>query len=46
VCGLGREDEVKGFFANYTTEKDLSRDVIRLSLEKLEINSRMRRALQ
>jgi len=42
VCGLGREDEVKGFFANYMTEKDSSGDVIRLSLEKLEINARMR----
>jgi hypothetical protein len=42
VCGLGREDEVKGFFANYMTEKGSFRDVIRLSLEKLEINDRMR----
>jgi aminopeptidase N len=42
VCGLGREEEVKGFFENYVTEKGLSKDVIRLSLEKLEINGRMR----
>lgn len=42
VCGLGREDEVKAFFLNYITEKDSLKDVIRLSLEKLEINTRMR----
>ncbi len=42
VCGLGRQDEVKGFFAKYMDEKDSLKDVIRLSLEKLEINSRMR----
>ncbi|MBW1704992.1 MAG: M1 family metallopeptidase [Deltaproteobacteria bacterium] len=42
VCGLGREDEIKGFFENYVTEKGLSKDVLRLSLEKLEINGRMR----
>ncbi len=43
VCGLGREEEVKGFFENYATEKGMSKDVIGLSLEKLEINGRMRR---
>lgn len=42
VCGLEREDEVKRFFANYMAEKDSLKDVIRLSLERLEINSRMR----
>ena len=42
VCGLGREEEIRGFFENYVTEKGLSNDVIGLSLEKLEINGRMR----
>ncbi|RLI49012.1 MAG: hypothetical protein DRP09_20985, partial [Candidatus Thorarchaeota archaeon] len=42
VCGLGRGEEIKGFFDHYMTEKDLSKDVVGLSLEKLEINGRMR----
>ena len=42
VCGLGKEEEVRGFFENYVTEKGLSKDVVGLSLEKLEINGRMR----
>ena len=40
--GLGREDDVKVFFDRYMREKDRAKDVIRLSLEKLEIFSRMR----
>jgi tricorn protease interacting factor F2/3 len=40
--GLGCEDKVRTFFERYTREKDKARDVIRLSLEKLEIYSRMR----
>ncbi len=40
--GLERPDEVKKFFAEYMEQKDKARDVIRLSLEKLEINLRMR----
>jgi aminopeptidase N len=42
--GLGREDEVRKFFENYMKQTDKSRDVIKLSLEKLEIHSRMRKA--
>ena len=40
--GLERPDEVKTFFADYMEQKDKARDVIRLSLERLEINLRMR----
>jgi aminopeptidase N len=42
VCGLGREDEVTAFFREYMRKKSMARDAIKLSLEKLEINSRMR----
>jgi hypothetical protein len=42
VCGLGKEDEVKRFFEDYMIENDSARDVIKLSLEKLEINRRMK----
>jgi len=41
--GLGREDDVRAFLEQYAKEKDKVGDVIRLSLEKLEIFSRMRR---
>ncbi|MBW2123544.1 MAG: ERAP1-like C-terminal domain-containing protein, partial [Deltaproteobacteria bacterium] len=41
VGGIGREEEVRAFFEDYMKKKELARDVIRLSLEKLEIHSRM-----
>jgi aminopeptidase N len=44
AAGLERDDDVKRFFADYMEQKDKARDVIRLSLEKLEINLRMREA--
>ncbi|MBN1106775.1 MAG: hypothetical protein JXL84_25455, partial [Deltaproteobacteria bacterium] len=40
--GLGREGEVRAFFEDYMAGKEKARDVIRLSLERLEIHSRMR----
>jgi len=40
--GMGREEEVREFFQDYVGRKETARDVIRLSLERLEINSRMR----
>ena len=43
-AGLERADEVKKFFADYMEQKEKARDVIRLSLERLEINLRMREA--
>jgi hypothetical protein len=40
--GLGREDEVEAFFSEYMSKKKKARDVIRLSLERLKINRRIR----
>jgi tricorn protease interacting factor F2/3 len=42
ICGLGKEKEVKTFLGNYLEQKSKARDIINLSLEKLEIYSRMR----
>ncbi|MGD9302059.1 MAG: M1 family metallopeptidase, partial [Desulfobacterales bacterium] len=42
AAGMKRAGEVKNFFATYMKQKEKARDVIRLSLEKLEINLRMR----
>ena len=42
AAGMKRAGEVKKFFANYMQQKEKARDVIKLSLEKLEINLRMR----
>jgi tricorn protease interacting factor F2/3 len=42
LAGIGREEEVRAFFKHYTTKKKMARDVIKLSLERLEIHSRMR----
>jgi tricorn protease interacting factor F2/3 len=44
VCGLGREEEVRAFFRDYLQKQEKMTDVVKLSLEKLEIHSRMRRA--
>ncbi len=38
-------DEVKTFFGNYLRTSDRARDAIKLALEKLEINLRMRQAV-
>ncbi|MGD9358048.1 MAG: M1 family metallopeptidase [Desulfobacterales bacterium] len=40
--GIKRADEVKAFFGNYMKKSDKAKDVIKLSLERLEINLRMR----
>ena len=42
LCGLGYEEEIRTFFQDYMSKKEGSKDVIRLSLERLEINSKMR----
>jgi tricorn protease interacting factor F2/3 len=42
LCGLGREDEVEAFFSEYMSKKKKARDVIRLSLERLKVNRRIR----
>ncbi len=44
TAGLQRTDEVKAFFKDYMQKTDKATDVIKLSLEKLEINLRMREA--
>jgi tricorn protease interacting factor F2/3 len=42
LCGLRYRDEVKAFFKGYMEKQEKAVDVIKLSLEKLEINYRMR----
>lgn len=44
TAGMQRTDEVKAFFKDYMQKTDKAADVIKLSLEKLEINLRMRDA--
>ncbi len=43
AAGMERPDEVRGFFADYMQKTGNARDVIRLSLERLEINCSFRR---
>ena len=43
LSGLGREEEVRSFFKEYMKKQEKMKDVVKLSLEKLEIHSRMRR---
>lgn len=40
--GLGRKEQVRSFFHDYLKSHEKLRDVIELSLERLEIHSRMR----
>ena len=42
TAGIKRADEVKAFFGDYQKKSDKAKDVIKLSLERLEINLRMR----
>ncbi len=42
LCGMGREAEVRSFFEAYATNKEKLSDVVKLCLEKLDINARMR----
>jgi len=44
TAGIQRAAEVKAFFDEYRSQKDKAKDVINLSLERLEINLRMRAA--
>ena len=44
TAGIKRADEVKSFFGDYMKKSDKAKDVIKLSLERLEINLRMRNA--
>ncbi len=45
ICGLGREEKVVDFFNAYLSEKKKAEAVIRLSLERLIVNQRMRKAI-
>jgi len=42
IAGIDQETQVRAFLEKYMREKDKARDVIRMSLEKLRINSNMR----
>ncbi len=46
VAGIECEQEVKRFFQDYMSKKEPAKDVIRLSLERLEINSKMRKGCE
>jgi len=42
VAGMDNPQEVQEFFEDYMQKTDKAKDVIKLSLERLEINLRMR----
>ena len=42
VCGIGKEKQVRAFFEAYMRQKTKAKDVIKMSLERLEVNSKMR----
>ncbi|MEE8398066.1 MAG: M1 family aminopeptidase, partial [Desulfobacterales bacterium] len=42
LCGIAQSETVRAFFNEYLKEKPWTKDVVRLSLEKLEINVLMR----
>ena len=42
--GLGKAEEVKAFLEEYVGKREKVRDVVRLSLERLKINERMRKS--
>jgi len=44
LCGIGKGQQVKVFFEDYMRQKDKAKAVIKMSLERLEINSRMRKS--
>jgi len=44
VCGLERADEIRSFFTDYMKKHEMFTDVIRLSLERLDINLSLRAA--
>jgi len=42
LAGLGKEAEVKDFFNDYMSKKDITKDTIKMVVELMEINSRLR----
>ena len=45
IGGMAKSTEVRAFYDNYMKKTDKAKDVIKLSLERLEINLRMRAAV-
>ncbi|MFX0133639.1 MAG: M1 family metallopeptidase, partial [Candidatus Hodarchaeota archaeon] len=41
--GVGKEEEVKKFFKSYDIKEETLRDVLKMSLEKLKINNKLRK---
>ena len=46
ICGIAKADQVVDFFEDYTRKHPETGDVVKLSLEKLAINRRMREQAQ
>jgi aminopeptidase N len=46
VAGLADPDNVRGFFRDYLLQKPVFTDVVTMSLEKMEINLRLRRSAE
>jgi hypothetical protein len=44
LSGLNRVEEVKNYFNSYMEKKDLAKDTIKMTIERMEINARLRRA--
>ncbi|MEM2146243.1 MAG: M1 family metallopeptidase, partial [Candidatus Jordarchaeaceae archaeon] len=44
ISGLGKEKEVKKFFEQYMEKNETAKDTIKMALEKLEVNSKLRHA--
>ena len=44
LSGLDRVEEVKDYFISYMKDKELAKDTIKMTLERLEINARLRRS--
>nr|MDO8081922.1 M1 family metallopeptidase [Candidatus Freyarchaeota archaeon] len=42
TCCLGKEKEVKKFFEDYMKKSETAKDTIKMALEKLEVNSKLR----
>lgn len=43
ISGIEKEEEVKKFFKSYKIKEETLQDVLKMALEKLEINSKLRK---
>ncbi len=43
ICGLGKEPEVRQFLEKYVKKNETVKDTIKMALERLDVNSRLRR---